>query len=165
MEGAEEVHLASEGQDSALRKRSRGTTRQDPERRLTPDDILAAHSPRVASLANRLRELVRGTIPTASEHAYPVWHAVGYRHPQAGYLCAVFPYESHVALAFEFGAFLPDPERVLRPGRTSSMRVRYLEVSKARDVRVRAIRALLLAAVRFRSRSPTRVTKPASRRD
>lgn len=118
---------------------------------LTPEDLLAAHSPPIVELAQRLRALVRRTVPDAEERAYPVWRGVGYVHPTAGYVCAFFPFREYVALAFEYGVLLPDPAGLLRPGRTSSRKVRYVEVRTAKDIRARPIQALLRQAVALRS--------------
>ncbi len=116
-----------------------------------PDDLLAPHSPSVVTLAQRLRRIVKRTLPEAEERVYPVWKGIGYVHPRAGYVCAIFPYREYVALAFEFGVLLSDPDHLLRPGRTSSKKVRYLDIRTARDIRITAIRALLREAIALRS--------------
>ena len=118
---------------------------------LTPDDILAPHSPAVVRAAEALRSLVRRTVPEATERAYPGWGAIGYRHPVAGYFCAIFPYGDHVALAFEFGAYLPDPAEVLGTGPSNGKQVRYVEVRRPKDIPTSAVRDLLLASIAFRS--------------
>jgi hypothetical protein len=28
-----------------------------------------------------------------------VWRGIGYRHPDAGYFCGIFPFKTHVGLA------------------------------------------------------------------
>ena len=119
---------------------------------MTPEDVLAPYPPRIAALAQRLRGIVNRTMPEADERAYPVWKGIGYVHPQAGYVCGIFPNRDHVALAFEFGVLLHDPERLLRPGRTSAKKVRYLEVRTARDIRAKAIKTWLEQSVALRTR-------------
>ena len=95
---------------------------------------------------------MKRTLPEAEERAYPVWKGIGYVHPQAGYLCAIFPYQDHVALAFEFGVLLDDPDGLLHAGKTSARKVRYLEVRTARDIRPRAIAAWLGESIALRVR-------------
>ncbi len=119
--------------------------------RLTPEDILAPHDAGIAALAQRLRQVVKRTLPQAEERAYPVWKGIGYVHPQAGYVCGIFPFKDYVALAFEFGVLLPDPEGILRPGRTSDRKVRYVQVRTVGDIRVRPLQRLLKQAVTLRS--------------
>jgi len=110
---------------------------------LAPEDILAEHTPEVRALAERLRLLIRETIPEASEAAYPVWHGIGYRHPEIGYFCAIFPLEHEVKLGFEFGVLLPDPTGLLQG---QGRQVRYVHIVSEKDIRVRPLRALLRAA-------------------
>ena len=78
---------------------------------MTPDELLAEHSPEVEALGQRIRAFFHATVPEASEKAYPGWHGIGYRHPVAGYLGGIFPQHGHVRLLFEFGVLLPDPCR------------------------------------------------------
>lgn len=127
-------------------------TRTIEEHRMTPEDILAPHIPKVAALAQRLRAIVKRALPESEERTYPVWKGIGYVHPEAGYLCAIFPYRDYVALAFEFGALLHDDEGLLRPGRTSGKKVRYLEVRTARDIKPKAIETWLEQSVALRTR-------------
>ena len=111
---------------------------------VSPEMILADHAPGVRLLAERLRMLIRETVPGAVETAYPGWHAIGYRHPESGYFCGIFPETARVRLAFEWGAVLPDPHRIL--GGTGKQ-VRYLDISEGGELQETVIRDLLLAAV------------------
>ena len=109
-----------------------------------PEDILADHSPEVRELVQRLRELVKATIPEATETAYASWHGIGYRHPQSGYFCAIFPQADDVRLGFEFGVLLPDPEGILEG---TGKQVRYVHLNTAERIPVASIQPLLLAAL------------------
>ena len=71
---------------------------------LTPEQLLARYSPGIRALAASLRRLVCVTVPEASEYVNAGWGALGYRHPEAGYFCGVFPFADHVKLLFEHGA-------------------------------------------------------------
>ena len=115
-----------------------------PERTLTPEDILADHSPAVRSLANRLRMVIKTAVPVASEAAYPVWHAIGYRHPTSGYFCGIFPQADLVDLAFEYGVLLPDPHKLLTG---KGKQVRYLHLEDGREIPEGALRELIEAAL------------------
>lgn len=44
---------------------------------------------------------------------YRGWQGIGFRHPEAGYVCGVFPRGHWVMLLFEHGASMTDPEGVL----------------------------------------------------
>ena len=119
----------------------------------TPEDILANHAAVVRELAESLRMLVRQAIPEATEKAYPVWRGIGYRHPKAGYFCAIFPLEDMVKLGFEYGALLPDPDRLLRPGPTKGHKVRYLEIRTPGEFDPGVISGFLRSAIEVRTPS------------
>ena len=114
---------------------------------ITPDHILVGHNPRVQALAARLQELVRTTVPDATERAYPGWHCIGYRHPQCGYFCGIFPQEKSVRLLFEYGILLPDPASLLEG---NGKQTRYVDVRRQKDIRVRPLKRLIKAALAYR---------------
>jgi len=118
-------------------------------RSVAPEDILAPHTPAVRTLCERLRRHVSKTIPDADEVAYPVWHAIGYRHPEAGYFCGIFPYTDHVKLYFEFGVMLDDPDGLLEG---EGKQTRYVYVKSAKDIRVGSLEQLLQQATSLRIR-------------
>lgn len=41
------------------------------------------------------------------------WRSINFRHARAGHVCAVFPYADRVALYFEHGRLLEDPDGLL----------------------------------------------------
>jgi hypothetical protein len=118
--------------------------KKKPAKEITPEDILADHTPEVRALVERLREIIRGTVPTAVEASYPGWHAIGYRHPGVGYFCGIFPEMERVRLGFEFGVLLPDPHRVLEG---TGKQVRYMNIAGGGEVPIEAVQQLLLTAV------------------
>jgi hypothetical protein len=111
---------------------------------LSPEQFLSAYPPEIRRLAERLRTLVGETVPTATEHVYPGWKALGYRDPQSGYFCGIFPQPDHVRLLFEHGAALPDPDRVLTG---TTRQVRYLEVRDPDAIPIGPVQRLLRAAL------------------
>jgi hypothetical protein len=126
-----------------------GTTRRRtanggpaPERQRAA--LLAEHTPQVAAAAGWLREVVLGALPDAREVVYRGWHGLGYHHPAAGYLCAVFPRADDVLLGFERGVLLADPHGLLSgEGRT----VRYVRVQAPGDPPAERLVELIDAAV------------------
>ena len=117
----------------------------------TPDQLLADYPPEIRFLTSVLRRLVREVLPDATERAYPGWRGIGYRHPVAGYVCAIFLNPEMVKLGFEYGAMLPDPKRLLKSGPSAGKQVRYLEVCEESGIDMEVIRDLLVAALEFRS--------------
>jgi hypothetical protein len=122
----------------------------------TPESILVGHTAEVKALAESLRKLVKKIIPEASEKAYPGWHGIGYRHPQSGYVCAIFPQRDGVKLGFEAGVLLPDPDNLLEG---TGSQVRYVSIKNRRDLRQEAIKKLLHAAIYYGRRQASSRTR------
>ena len=131
----------------ARRRRAAGRAgpAPEPERRA----LLAEHTDQVAAVAGWLREVVLGALPDASERVYRGWHGFGYHHPEAGYVCAVFPRADEVLLAFERGVLLDDPAGLLEgDGRT----VRWVRVTTPGEPPADRLVQLIDAAVLAGSR-------------
>jgi hypothetical protein len=58
-------------------------------------------------------EAVLAADPDLAQRIYRGWKGIGFRHSDAGYVCALYPRSDCVVLLFEHGASLPDPERIL----------------------------------------------------
>jgi hypothetical protein len=69
---------------------------------------------RVYGLAAWVREAVLAADPDLAERVYRGWRGVGFRHPEAGYVCGIFPRDGVVELLFEHGASMPEPDNLLR---------------------------------------------------
>jgi hypothetical protein len=123
-------------------KKSRGG--KSGRQSLTPSELLAGFPSSVQALVGKLRKIVMKTVPTATERVYPVWRAIGYREPQAGYFCGIFPYRDHVKIYLEHGASLPDPDELLEG---DGRQTRYVMIRTARDIRPPALQRLLVRAV------------------
>ena len=90
---------------------------------MTIDELLAEHTPDVAELTLALRHSIRTAHPGLTERVYPGWHGIGFHHPDAGYVCALFPGDEQVRLGFEHGHLLTDTDGVFDPG---GRQVRYV---------------------------------------
>lgn len=84
--------------------------------------------------------------PDLTERVYPGWDGVGFRHPDAGYVCAIYPreQEQEVRLLFEHGVRLDDPEGLLEGAGTQT---RFIRVRKRDDQLAAAIGRYVHAAV------------------
>jgi len=69
--------------------------------------------PELSELALWTRSVVLAADPDLTERVYRGWHGVGFRHPEGGYVCAIYPRSEWIVLLFERGAALPDPEGLL----------------------------------------------------
>jgi hypothetical protein len=126
----------------ARRRRAGGPGGPAPEAERAA--LLADHRPEVVAAAEWLRTVVLDALPDAGERVYRGWHGFGYHHPEAGYVCAVFPRADAALLAFERGVLLDDPHGLLRgDGRT----VRWVQVTTPGDPPADRLVELIDAAV------------------
>ena len=99
----------------------------DPE----VERLLADHPDDVADTARRLRAVVRRAHPQLVERVRHGWHAINYRDPEAGFVCAIVPTVGAVQLALVRGARLPDPDGLLTG---SGKQLRTLVFASADDI-------------------------------
>ena len=107
-------------------------------------DFLVESHPDLARLALWVREAILAGEPDLTERVYRGWDGIGFRHPDAGYVCAIYPREQEVRLLFEHGARLEDPERLLEG---AGHQTRFLRVREESDVLAAAIGRYVHAAV------------------
>ena len=111
---------------------------------MTPDELLSNYPPTIRALANEIRATLCAAVPSLVERALPGWRAVAFRDPQAGHVCALFPFEDHLRLYIEYGASLPDPDRLMKG---TMKRGRYIEYRGRKDLRKRSLARLIRRAV------------------
>jgi len=131
--------------ESIPMKRRRASSTEAGERP-TPEQFLAAFTPEIHALADRLRALVRQTVPNTVEAVYPGWKLIGYRQFDGGksrYFCFVAPSPDRVTLGFEYGVLLSDAAGLLEGTGTQ---VRYVTICAAEDIREPELAALIAEA-------------------
>jgi hypothetical protein len=116
--------------------------------RPTPEQLLAAFPPPIRDLADEIRRTLRGAVPSFEERALPGWRAIAFRDPQAGHVCALFPFEDHLKLYVEYGATLDDPDGLMEG---TMKRGRYIAFRSRKDLRKRALASLIRRAVVMQS--------------
>jgi hypothetical protein len=114
----------------------------------SPDDLLSGFSQEVRQLAQEVRKTLRAAVPSFEERALPGWRAIAFRDPQAGHVCALFPYEDYVRLYIEYGASLSDPDALMKG---TMKRGRYIEFRTRKDLRKGALTKLIRRAVVMQS--------------
>jgi hypothetical protein len=115
---------------------------------VTPEQLLAPCAPRVRDLANDLRRTLCAAVPSFEERALPGWRAIAFRDPQAGHVCALFPFDDHLRLYVEYGARLDDPDGLMEG---TMKRGRYIPFRTRKDLRKRALTRLIRRAVVLQS--------------
>lgn len=106
--------------------------------------LLAQRSEPVAVLTRRLVSLI-AAYPGLEARVMPGWGSVNFRHPQAGHVCGVFPSADGVALYFEHGRLLDDPDGLLEG--KDLKRGRMLRLRPGNEVPVGPIGAFLAEAI------------------
>ena len=77
------------------------------------ETYLRERHPDTADLAFWVRGVVLAAEPDLTERVYRGWDGIGFRHPDAGYVCAIYPRADGVRLLFEHGRDLRDPDGLL----------------------------------------------------
>lgn len=111
-------------------------------------DYLSTFPRHIRDLATTLRDLVLRSAPAVQETIK--FRALCYFKPGhpfktiGGNVCLISPRQTCVRLEFIHGASLADPHRLLRGAAKAK---RYIEACSRRDIRPRAFRALIRAAL------------------
>lgn len=110
------------------------------------DAILSEFSPTVQDLALQTRALIRDVLPAVVEVPWPKQRVIGYGvgpRKMSEHFCYIAVHADHVNLGFNYGAELPDPEKLLGgPGKL----MRHTRIAAPEDLARPALRALLEAA-------------------
>ena len=95
--------------------------------------FLTERHPETMEIALWLRGVILDAEPDLTERVYRGWDGIGFRHPEGGYVCAIYPQADEVRLLFEHGRRLEDPDGLLEgDGRqTRWMRVRDADAALA----------------------------------
>jgi hypothetical protein len=105
--------------------------------------VAEAH-PGLADLALWVRQAVLAGEPDLTERVYRGWDGIGFRHPDAGYVGAIYPREGEVRLLFEHGVRLRDDEGLLEG---AGSQTRFIRVRERNDPLGAAIGRYVHAAV------------------
>ncbi len=111
---------------------NRSVTTAGSRRASTDEEIvefLAQYPPRIAGHAQRLRQIMRKTVPSAMERIRPGWRLIGYDLPvtrQGTFFAWVWPETEHVHIGWEVGTLLTDPDGILHGAHLKLKKVRYL---------------------------------------
>ncbi len=107
---------------------------------LSPGALLAPYPEPIRDAAERLRAIVRRTVPDAIEAVRPGWRLIGYRVPagrRAAYFGFISPEPIHVHLGFEYGHLIDDPDGLL--GGTQLRQVRFFTFHHPDEIRERVL--------------------------
>jgi len=103
-------------------------TRQAPES-IPPELFLSGYPTEIRDIAERLRTVVHEAMPEAIERVRTGWRLIGYDVPvgrRTRYFAFVAPEPKHVHLGFEYGAWMTDPDDLLRGAHLDLKKVRFV---------------------------------------
>lgn len=102
----------------------------------TPDAFLDAYPPDMRRLANRLRALVKRTLPGSIEEVKPAWMLIGFympARPKQVYVGFILPHADSVSFGFQYGTLMDDPDNLMLGASEKLKRVRYFSLRSSRD--------------------------------
>jgi hypothetical protein len=105
---------------------------------------LTERHPEVLDLTLWVRQLVFEAEPDLAERLYRGWDGIGFRHPDGGYICAIYPRDDEVRLLFEHGARLDDPDRILQG---EGSQTRFIPITKRNNELAAVLQQYVNAAV------------------
>lgn len=112
------------------------------------ESFLAGFQPPTGETAGRLIAAIRRLRPDLVPHVRLGWGSVNFRHPKAGFVCAVFPMVGHVSLVFEHGRQLADEGRLLQG---DGRQVRFIPLQPGQPIPEQALGLLLAEAIALKA--------------
>jgi hypothetical protein len=114
------------------------------------DDLLSRFDAGIVTTTRDLLAILAEVRPDLSPAVKTGWGSVNYRHPTAGFVCAVFPQarERNVILVFEQGRLLSSP--LLRDN-GKVKQVRWIELRPGEGIPVDEIAILIAEAIALRA--------------
>jgi len=112
------------------------------------DTLLARREAEIGQLGRQVIAIVREVRPDFVGKVAFGWNTVNFRHPKAGFICAVYPARDHVSLIFQNGRLLDHP---LLKDDGKVKRVRWMPFRPGDEIPVDDIAILLAEAMALRS--------------
>jgi hypothetical protein len=115
---------------------------------LPVEAFLEGYSPKHRAIANRLRSIIRRTIPEATERVRSGWRVIGFDLPKgrrSPFFAWVFPEREHVHLGFPQGVLIADPDGRM-DGEGITKRARWLTYTSVEEIDEAVAEELIRAA-------------------
>lgn len=116
------------------------------ENQQSVEKYLEQFPPHVRQCAEELRLLISDVIPNHIERVYKGWKLIGYRVKNGSksfYFAFIYPTDEKVALGFEYGVLLHDPDKLLSG---TGNQVRQIVFQKKNEIKKKQIVPLILEA-------------------
>lgn len=116
---------------------------------IPPEVLLDEIPPELGRIGERMRQLVRRTLPDAVERVRPGWRVIGYDVPvgrgRTVFSAWILPEQEHIHLGFVYGTALDDPHRILE-GQRGAKYARWTTYRVGDELDEAPLRALLVNA-------------------
>ncbi|MHB1103081.1 MAG: DUF1801 domain-containing protein [Devosia sp.] len=112
------------------------------------EGFLGSFQSPIKEIAGQLADAVRRLRPDLVPHVRLGWGSVNFRHPKAGFVCAVFPMSDHVSLVFEHGRLLGNESGLLQG---DGKQVRFIPFRPAQPIPEEALGLLLAEAIALKA--------------
>jgi hypothetical protein len=112
---------------------------------IPPEILLDDIPPELGRIGQRLRRLVRETLPDATERVRPGWGIIGYDVPvgrRTRFFAWILPQQEHIHLGFVHGVALDDPLDLLN-GQPGVKYARWTTFEREGELDEEPLRALL----------------------
>lgn len=109
----------------------------------TTEEFLVDFPPHIVEITQKLRTLIKSVVPNSIEGVRLGWRLIGYRTPNA-YFGYIAPYSTHVALGFEWGVLMNDPDKRLEG---SGKQVRVITIKSLDAIEPEAFSPMLIDSV------------------
>lgn len=119
---------------------------------MTPEHFLGRFPPPIQTIAERLRAIVRATLPGSSEQVKLGWKLIGLYVPAGRkpvYFGFILPHEDTLSFGFEYGVLVQDPRRVLLGQGEQLRQVRYLSFRQPAEVKRRDLEPFIKQAAQI----------------
>jgi hypothetical protein len=120
----------------------------------THDEYLGVKNPKLREVGERLRSLVKKTVPKVKEGVNP-WHVPIFE--SNGPICYYMVGRNHVTLGFIRGTSLPDPEKLLEG---TGKNLRHVKIKSPEDFKRPGLSDLLKSAARLNAKEPQQGMRP-----
>lgn len=110
--------------------------------------FLDSFQPPVGDTARQLTDAVRRLRPDLVPHVRLGWGSVNFRHPKAGFVCAVFPMTDRVSLVFEHGRLFSNASGLLQG---EGKQVRFIPFRPGQPIPEEVLGLLLTEAIALKA--------------